>query len=113
MRKNVTTPEGKELGTHLARFADVEVARGEIDRRCSTCAFRAGDHLANGSVETLMTALKCVMEREVFWCHEHPLPCGGWILLRHEQGNIVKAPWDSIDGADELPAIVKKPPEDR
>ena len=58
MTPNRTTPEGRELGRMLAGFCDQELA-GKNDSRCRTCAFRAGNHLANGSPETLMGALKC------------------------------------------------------
>ena len=100
MRKNIATPVGQQLGQQLARFAEVEVAKGKSDRRCGTCAFRQGDHLANGSPETLMTALKCVIERHPFWCHAKDEPCGGWLLLRSEKGEKVEVDWDYIDGND-------------
>lgn len=47
MYENVRTPEGERLGEHLARFCDVEADRKGVDGRCSTCALRHGDHLAN------------------------------------------------------------------
>ncbi|MFA6031795.1 MAG: hypothetical protein WC889_02710 [Myxococcota bacterium] len=99
MRENVATPEGRLLGAELARLCDAEVAKSGKDGRCDTCAFRAGDHLANGSPETLMTALKCAMEREPFWCHEHDRPCAGWRMFRFDEP--VAAPWPIIDGADD------------
>lgn len=81
-RLNLATREGRELGAGLARLCDVEVGRRQMNReRCGTCAFRQGDHIANGSPETLMDAFKCVMERTIFWCHEVNLPCVGWQLL--------------------------------
>lgn len=87
----------------MARLCDGEAERTGRDGRCSTCAFRAGDHIANGSPETLMTALKCAMEREPFWCHEHDQPCSGWLLFRFPAHATVQAPWPVIDGADEPP----------
>ncbi len=56
LRPNVATEEGRALGRKLARLCDGEL-KGKADNRCQTCAFRAGDHIANGSPETLMTAL--------------------------------------------------------
>ena len=65
MRPNQRTPEGADLGRHIARLCDKELA-GKPDKRCPTCAFRAGEHLANGSVETLMSAIKCCSERTTY-----------------------------------------------
>lgn len=101
MRPNLVTNEGRELGAELARLCDVEASRQGRDGRCATCAFRVGDHLANGSPETLMGALKCVVEREPFWCHEHDQPCAGWLLMRSPAGQIINVPWDHVDGADD------------
>lgn len=100
LRENVATPEGRELGEQLARFADAEAERQGKDERCATCAFRQGDHVANGSPETLMTALKCATEREPFFCHEEDRPCAGWLLMRCPAGRTVKVPWEIVDGAD-------------
>lgn len=97
--ENRRTPEGVELGQHLARLCDGELA-GKPDARCDTCAFRSGDHLANGSPETLMTALKCAMQRTPFWCHEHDRPCAGWQAMKFPADRTVAAPWPSIDGVD-------------
>lgn len=97
--ENEATPEGRELGRILARFCDQELA-GKPDNRCGTCAFTAGDHLANGSPATLMTALKCAMEREPFWCHEHDRPCAGWQAMRAPADRTVNVPWDYVEGSD-------------
>ena len=96
---NIATDEGRALGKELARLCDGEAAKAGRDGRCDTCAFRAGDHVANGSVETLMTALKCVAEREPFWCHEHDRPCAGWRMMRFQEA--VEMPWDYVGGTDE------------
>lgn len=98
MRANAVTPEGRELGAELARLCDGEAERTGKDGRCVTCAFRAGDHLANGSAETLMTAFKCVAEREPFWCHEVDEPCKGWLLMRFQEP--VEMPWEAVEGSD-------------
>jgi hypothetical protein len=99
LRPNAVTEEGRELGRHMARLCDGEFA-GKPDGRCRTCAFRAGDHLANGSPETLMTALKCALEGEPFWCHEHDRPCAGWRAMRSPKGERLQTPWDFVDGRD-------------
>ena len=99
MRQNQRTPEGAALGAQMARLCDQELA-GRRDDRCGTCAFRAGDHLANGSPETLMTALKCAMERAPFWCHEHDRPCAGWAAMQTPKGGEIMVPWDAVDGDD-------------
>ena len=85
--ENLRTEQGAELGRHLARFAEVEIEKTGVDNRCETCAFRRGDHLANGSPETLMTALKCVMERTPFFATTKMCPalagfCLGQIRIR-------------------------------
>jgi hypothetical protein len=75
---NVATEEGRALGREVARMADAEYQRTGRDARCETCAFRGGEHIANGSPATLMSAVKCVMEGTPFYCHETERPCGGW-----------------------------------
>lgn len=100
MQPNRATDEGRELGAHLARLCDTEAENQGRDGRCSTCAFRAGGHIANGSPETLMTALKCAMEREPFWCHEEDVPCSGWLLMRSPSGSEATMPWDAVYGTD-------------
>ena len=99
MIPNRTTPEGRELGQMLGGFCDQELA-GKNDSRCRTCAFRAGNHLANGSPETLMGALKCAMEGTPFWCHEHDRACAGWAAMRTAKGAEIAVPWDHVPGGD-------------
>jgi len=96
---NRRTPEGAELGQQIARLCDIELA-GKEDSRCATCAGRGGEHLANGSPETLMTFVKCVAEREPFWCHEHDRPCAAWSALRFPAGEEVEVPWPAIEAGD-------------
>jgi hypothetical protein len=108
MIPNRTTPEGRELGAMLARFADLELA-GRRDNRCATCAFRAGEHPANGSPATLMDALKCAIEGEPFWCHEHDRPCAGWRALRSAKREGRRVAWDFSGGGDELPDVICLP----
>jgi hypothetical protein len=46
-----------------------------------------------------MSAIKCVAEREPFWCHTWDKPCAGWTLLRFPAGEQVEMPWDHIEEA--------------
>jgi len=100
MRPNLPTPEGRELGRELARLCDGELA-DRRDDRCGTCAFLLGDHVANGSAETLMGALKCAMGDEPFWCHEHDRACAGWAAMRFGKEAVVEAPWQHVPGTDD------------
>jgi hypothetical protein len=87
--RNRTTPEGQELGKCLARFADEAEPRArlkapELPPRCQSCAFREGHHVANGSPETQMDALKCLLERVEFHCHQPDREghlCSGWAMI--------------------------------
>ena len=96
MKINDVTPEGLELGYHLARFVDAEEGKSSLSNgreRCHNCAFRQGAY-PNGSLETTLDALKCSMNGDVFLCHEDMLPCAGWALLRRANPcSSVEAPW--------------------
>lgn len=100
MRLNRVTPDGWKLGKRIAGFCDAEATRQGRDGRCWTCAFRAGDHLANGSPETLMSAMKAVAERTPFWCHGRDQPCAGWLLMRFETDKAREVPWEHAEGAE-------------
>jgi hypothetical protein len=84
---NVPTPEGRALGVELARLT--EQARPEFERlfpnvkpMCHDCAFRAGTG-PNGCPETLMDALKCVIEVfPMFYCHHGAKDAGETRLYR-------------------------------
>ena len=101
--RNVAAPEGKALGQQLARLCDAaEPAARQLaphlPPRCRSCAFRAGNHIPNGSPQTLMDALKCVIERVRFDCHEKGRvgqPCSGWAILAvtGEGEPTLAAPW--------------------
>lgn len=89
--ENLPTPEGMMLGRELARLADVEEARlrerfPRHHPRCDDCAFRLGTN-PNGSVPTLMDAVKCVIEGDPFYCHktlrdgEPRHLCAGYAML--------------------------------
>ena len=100
---NIATPEGRELGAQVARLCDGEL-KGKPDNRCQTCAGRAGDHLANGSPETLMSFVKSIAERTPFWCHEHDRPCAAWLALRFSHP--IEMPWNHCTGIDDSAWIV-------
>ena len=100
MIPNRPTPEGRELGRQMARWCDGELV-GKPDNRCNTCAFRAGEHIANESPETLMDALKAALEGAPFWCHEHDRACAGWAAMRSPKGKSINVPWDYVGGVDE------------
>ena len=90
--ENLPDEAGRELGAELARLADVEEEKQRADfpdqlPRCDDCAFRLGTR-PNGCSETLMDAVKCVIECVPFYCHkgikdgESPKRlCSGWALL--------------------------------
>jgi hypothetical protein len=97
------------LGRELARLAD----RGEDDSRkkfpntkvrCKTCAFRLGT-APNGTLVTVMDALKCAMEQVPFLCHEDlPSPCMGWIEAANvSKRNPMPTPWKFSFAPEEQP----------
>lgn len=95
------TPSTIEAGRHVARLADNAVARvtamGDPDERCSTCAFRLGTP-ANQCGDTLSDAMKCIVEREPFYCHDKKRkgrPCHGWFaaVVATKGMPQTKAPW--------------------
>lgn len=107
-KRNLPSPEGRALGEHLARFADVEEEKwrkemGLVPVRCQSCAYRKGSY-PNGCLSTVANALKCTMEREPFYCHhgmklkqdtdlQQPKSvCAGWLLM-HRAEPPVEAPW--------------------
>lgn len=88
---NLPTPEGRLLGSALARIADVaEIeALARFPRhhpRCDDCALRSGT-LPNGCTETLFDVIKCVVEVVPFFCHKGVRDgkprhlCAGFALL--------------------------------
>lgn len=90
--ENLPDPAGMALGTELARLADIEEGKQREAfpnqlPRCNECAFLAGTR-PNGCSETLMDAVKCVIECVPFYCHkgvkdgaEPKRLCSGWALL--------------------------------
>jgi hypothetical protein len=102
--RNRATPGGQRLGAKLAKFCDdaepaARLRFPELPPRCNSCAFRAGSHVANGSPETQMDALKCVIEGHEFYCHEPSREgalCMGWamMMLAKDEPSFGKVPWD-------------------
>jgi hypothetical protein len=103
---NCPSPEGQALGRELVRFVEVEIAALQaagrpIPERCGTCALRR-DTSPNGCLATVADVLKCLMEHDVFNCHEADRPCGGWAILRGatpKDSGPVEMPWGYSEGA--------------
>lgn len=99
---NDPTDEGRALGREVARLADAEFAKNPALRpRCHDCAFAASTE-PNSIAGTLMTALKCAMEREPFYCHVippsgHQRLCAGWEAMLSDKA--VDAPWQHLEPA--------------
>jgi len=82
---------GRALGAELARLCDAEESHvrerhPRSARRCNDCAFRLGTD-PNGCPETLMDAVKGLIEGVPFYCHKHfdengrpTRLCAGWAI---------------------------------
>jgi hypothetical protein len=107
--RNVPTPQGRQVGEQLARLCDKAEASmlaelGTAPYRCASCAFRRGT-FPNGCPETVLDALKCVMEGVPFYCHhsekdltgKHIGQCAGYVVSRaavQEGGlSVIETPW--------------------
>lgn len=95
------TPQSIELGKTVARMTEKAVARlaaeGDPDERCSTCALRRGTP-ANQCADTLMDAMKCIVEDEPFFCHDKKRKghaCHGWFAcaVATQDMPAIKVPW--------------------
>ena len=82
------SPEGQAMGAQLARLTEPWIkrlaAQGEPDERCKSCAFTPGT-VPNGCLQTQMDALKAVVEKVPFLCHQHGrkgMPCHGWFAAQ-------------------------------
>lgn len=103
-KRNMPTPEGRELGRMLAKLTDlaepsVRARFPNHGKRCKSCAFTAGT-FPNGCPETLIDALACLIRDEPFYCHQRfnadgtPVDlCAGWLI--------------ALEAATELPAPIK------
>lgn len=105
--RNKPTKEGREIGVYLARWADAALEKQlqqfpNMRDRCASCAFRSGS-FPNGCLDTVMDALKCVMEGAEFMCHHDMIDdkptevCAGWLAVWSESATNgmpeQKAPW--------------------
>lgn len=99
---NRPTDLGRQMGAEIGRLTETVIAKTSTsDDRCKTCAFRAGT-LPNGCEETVMDAMKCVLERRVFMCHQtfnasgKPTEvCDGWRIASESVNGLpsLVAPW--------------------
>lgn len=95
------------MGAHMARFCDeaepkARLRMPELPPRCNSCAFRQGEHTANGSPQTQMDALKCVIEGREFLCHEPAREghlCSGWamMMLAKDSADFAEVSWPFSD----------------
>lgn len=102
--------DARDLGRQMAQWCDDAEPKArlkfpELPPRCSSCAFREGAHLASGSPATQMDALKCAIEGQPFFCHQHDRKdevCSGWVMLilADDKANFGEAPWDFVGGTD-------------
>lgn len=70
-----------------------------------SCAFRQGAHLPNNSPFTLMDAVKCLLERVEFQCHQPDRAgqlCAGFSILTVDTPDAqpIEAPWPFSDEAN-------------
>jgi hypothetical protein len=109
--RNTRTGDGAELGRIMSTYCDkaepaARLRLPELPPRCSSCAFRHGPHLANGSPATQMDALKCVIEGKPFYCHQHDRDgevCSGWAmfaLAAADPQQFGEAPWGFCGGEE-------------
>ena len=112
---NRPTDLGRDAGKQVARLWRASMrsalmqapeAVAAIPDRCRTCAFREGT-VPNGCEETVMDAIKCVIEKVPFMCH-HDMKngkptkmCAGWIVTQRADQAAGKAPWDWTAPKDE------------
>lgn len=90
---NLPCEAGAELGREVARLT--ETARLQLVQQnrtvrpmCNECAFREGTY-PNRCAATVMDAIKCLVEGEMFYCHkgiaddaDPKVPCAGYLIAR-------------------------------
>jgi hypothetical protein len=73
---------GVEISLMVARIVEPEiqklVAQGEPDERCATCAFKHGT-IPSSCHQTMLDAVKCLLEAKVFYCHAKTIGTGEWL----------------------------------
>jgi hypothetical protein len=96
---NSPSAEGVLAGKELARIFQPAIesfeAIPDMPHRCKTCAFRLGT-IPNQTLPTVMDAVKCIAEKEDFFCHtDTDQLCVGYVAAAVASQNtpFVKAPW--------------------
>lgn len=101
--RNKPCDAGRKLGSLLAKLTDrsepaVLALFPDHAQRCNSCAFRGGT-FPNGCMETVLDALKCVVEDIPFMCHQNmdsdgePQDlCAGYMIARHSLNNKTCSP---------------------
>ena len=100
--QNLPTPEGQRVGAELGKLADAAEAEQreafpDQVPRCNDCAYRTGTP-PNGCLETVMDAIKCVVECKPFYCHKglkdgdppKRLCSGAMLLYDGPQGDLLR-----------------------
>jgi hypothetical protein len=104
---NRPTPLGRQLGAQMARLTEsawkkVKLIFPNHAEPGRSSAFRAGT-FPNGCEITLMDAMKCVVEKKPFYCHQKldrdgkPTElCAGWSIVTSATEGMppLKAPYD-------------------
>lgn len=118
--RNKPSPEGRKVGAQLARLTDkafeqFKDADPPFQEPCTTCAFQGGS-FPNGCAETVMDAIKCVMERHPFYCHESKDCkdlCAGWYVAQAAIGMsnqpVIPTPWPFSQEGCNSPTSLSEP----
>lgn len=74
--------EGIEISLMVAKIVEPEIQKlieqGEPDERCATCAFKHGT-IPSSCHQTMLDAVKCLLEGKVFYCHAKTIGTGEWL----------------------------------
>ena len=88
MKKKLQGSLAQDIGENIARITEPAIAMlaaiGLPDERCRACTFRAGS-LSNGCLNTVLDAIKCVMEGHRIECRDGRRTgetCHGWLAAR-------------------------------
>jgi hypothetical protein len=95
------SPAGREAGLVLAALAEHSIKKhiGLTDKRCKTCALRAGT-VPNGCYQTIADVVKCLVEKRDFNCHyDTTRQCEGFKAAMLERKNLPAGvtPWKFSD----------------
>lgn len=99
---NRPSPEGERIGANLARLTEngLAILRRRFPKHaepCQSCAFRRGT-VPNRCLPTVSDALKCVIEKRDFMCHQSKDCrgiCTGYLIAMSVTENHppINAPW--------------------